>query len=80
MTVPHKAAVAAACDRHSETATRTGAVNTFWCEGRLLVGENTDVAGFRALALSVLGTEPSDALVGLIGAGGGAAAEPSRIV
>lgn len=74
VTVPHKAAVAAACDRHTGTAIRTGAVNTFWCDGERLVGDNTDVAGFRALALSVLGQEPEDAVVGLLGAGGGAAA------
>jgi shikimate dehydrogenase len=74
VTVPHKAAVAAACDRHTDTATRTGAVNTFWCEGAQLVGDNTDVAGFRALVLSVLGEEPQGAVVGLLGAGGGAAA------
>lgn len=74
VTVPHKAAVAAACDRHTETAVRTGAVNTFWCDGDRLVGDNTDVAGFQALALSVLGQEPEDAVVALLGAGGGAAA------
>lgn len=74
VTVPHKVAVAEACTRHSETATRTGAVNTFWCEGGQLVGENTDVAGFRALATSILGSAPGDALIGLMGAGGGAAA------
>jgi shikimate dehydrogenase len=74
VTVPHKATVAAECDRHTGTATRTGAVNTFWCEGRKLVGDNTDVAGFRALAVSVLGREPEGAVVGLLGAGGGAAA------
>ena len=74
VTVPHKAAVAAACDRHTTVATRTGAVNTFWCEGDHLVGDNTDVAGFRALVLSVLGHEPPDSIIALIGAGGGAAA------
>jgi shikimate dehydrogenase len=74
VTVPHKAAVAAACDRHTDTATRTGAVNTFWCESGQLVGDNTDVAGFRALVLSVLGEEPAGVNVGLLGAGGGAAA------
>jgi shikimate dehydrogenase len=74
VTVPHKAAMAMACDRRSVTATRTGAVNTFWCESGQLVGDNTDVAGFRALAISVLGHEPENAVVGLLGAGGGAAA------
>lgn len=74
VTIPHKEAVAAACDRHTGTATRTGAVNTFWCEGARLVGDNTDVAGFRALVVSVMGGEPEGAVVGLLGAGGGAAA------
>ena len=74
VTVPHKAAVAAACNRHTETATRTGAVNTFWCEETRLVGDNTDVAGFRALVVSVLGEEPTGVTVTVIGAGGGAAA------
>jgi len=74
VTVPHKAAVAATCERLTETAARTGAVNTFWCEGTRLVGDNTDIAGFRALAISVLGREPEDAVIGLLGAGGGAAA------
>lgn len=74
VTVPHKVAVAGSCDRLTEVATKTGAVNTFWCEGRQMVGDNTDVAGFRALVLSVLGAEPVDAVIGLLGAGGGAAA------
>jgi shikimate dehydrogenase len=74
VTVPHKAAVATACGRLTGLATKTGAVNTFWCEGRELVGDNTDVAGFRALVRSVLGEEPPDGIIGLLGAGGGAAA------
>jgi shikimate dehydrogenase len=74
VTVPHKSAVAAACDRHTPIASRTGAVNTFWHEGEELVGDNTDVAGFQSLALSVFGTIPGGARVALFGAGGGAAA------
>jgi shikimate dehydrogenase len=74
VTVPHKAAVAAACGRLTDVARRTGAVNTFWCEGRQLVGDNTDVAGFRALVLSVLEREPDESVIGLLVAGGGAAA------
>ena len=74
VTVPHKAAVAAACAQLTGLATKTGAVNTFWCEGRKLVGDNTDVAGFRALVRSVLREEPAGATIGLLGAGGGAAA------
>lgn len=74
VTVPHKAAVADACDRHTPTAERTGAVNTFWCEDDILVGDNTDVAGFRALVRSVLPDDPANSVVALMGAGGGAAA------
>ena len=74
VTVPHKRAVAEACGQLTGLATRTGAVNTFWCEGRQLIGDNTDVAGFRALVRSLLGDEPVGATIGLLGAGGGAAA------
>ncbi len=74
VTVPHKLAVASACRRRTAVAERTGAVNTFWHEGGDLVGDNTDVAGFRALARLVLGGEPSGARIALVGAGGGAAA------
>ena len=75
VTVPHKLAMAAACDRHTQTAMRTGAVNTFWCDGDLLVGDNTDVAGFQALVTSVFGRrKPRDSVIALLGAGGGAAA------
>jgi shikimate dehydrogenase len=75
VTVPHKASVAAACDRQTLMAQRTGAVNTFWvADDNKLVGDNTDVAGFRALAAKVVGREPRDAVIALLGAGGGAAA------
>lgn len=74
VTVPHKAAVFAACQRHTAIAERTGAVNTFWHENGKLVGDNTDVAGFRALAEQVLGSVPTGARVALLGAGGAAAA------
>jgi shikimate dehydrogenase len=74
VTVPHKAAVYAACDRHTAIASRTGAVNTFWHEDGALVGDNTDVAGFHALAARVLGSVPDGARIALFGAGGGAAA------
>lgn len=74
VTVPHKTAVAAACRQLTDIAQRTGAVNTFWCDRGELIGDNTDVAGFRALVVSVLGAEPSGAVVAILGAGGGAAA------
>lgn len=74
VTLPHKRAVAAACSRLTAVAARTGAVNTFWHEQDLLAGDNTDVAGFEALARHVLGTLPRGVTVALFGTGGGAAA------
>ena len=74
VTVPHKRSVFSACSRLTPIASRTGAVNTFWHEDDGLVGDNTDVAGFRALARQVLGSIPAEARIALLGAGGGAAA------
>jgi len=48
VTVPHKEAAFAACDRLTDSASATGAVNTLWREGGALWGDNTDVVGFLA--------------------------------
>jgi shikimate dehydrogenase len=48
VTIPHKEAAYAACDRLSADAAGLGAVNTLWREGGELCGDNTDVAGFLA--------------------------------
>jgi len=48
VTVPHKEAAFAACDRLTDSARATGAVNTLWREDGALWGDNTDVAGFLA--------------------------------
>lgn len=48
ITVPHKEAAFAACDRLTDSARATGAVNTLWRDGDTLWGDNTDVAGFLA--------------------------------
>lgn len=74
VTVPHKAAVAARCGRLTPLAERMQAVNTFWVENGMLVGDNTDVHGFDALVRATLGGTPSGARVALLGAGGGATA------
>lgn len=74
VTVPHKAAVFDRCDRRTPLAERAGAVNTFWVEDGLLVGDNTDVPGFDALAATLLGSRPQDIRMALLGAGGAAAA------
>lgn len=73
VTIPHKAAVFAACDRVTDLARRAGAVNTFWHEDGRLVGDNTDVEGFDA-AVRALGTPREGGVVALLGAGGAASA------
>lgn len=75
VTVPYKEAVLSACDRVSDTARAVGAVNTFWTAvDGALVGDNTDVGGFQSAARQLLGGEPADQTVALIGAGGAARA------
>jgi shikimate dehydrogenase len=75
VTVPHKARVRDACDVVSALADRVGAVNTWWVDDReQLVGDNTDVGGFDAGARALLGGEPRDLTVGVLGAGGAASA------
>jgi shikimate dehydrogenase len=74
VTVPHKQAVFARCDRLMAPAARAGAVNTFWFERGELVGDNTDVAGFDAAARQLMQRPPARLTVGLIGAGGVAGA------
>ncbi len=73
-TIPHKEALARLCGRLTPTAGLVEAVNTWWTEDGELVGDNTDVAGFHALARRVLACYPSCERVALIGAGGAAAA------
>lgn len=73
VTIPHKKAVAEACDRLTPIAQRVGAVNTFWVDDGILWGDNTDVAGFDAAAIA-LGTARKGAVVLCLGAGGAAAA------
>lgn len=74
VTIPHKEAVFRACDELSPIARRAGAVNTFWmCDDGALVGDNTDVAGFDALA-DTLGVVREECVVACLGSGGAAAA------
>ena len=75
VTVPHKERMRLACDEVTPLADRVGAVNTFWFDDRRhLVGDNTDVGGFDATARDLLGGLPSELTVGVLGAGGAAAA------
>ena len=74
VTIPFKELVAARCVTLTPLARRVGAVNTFWHEDGLLVGDNTDVGGVDATVRALLGGVPGPVRVALIGAGGGAAA------
>jgi len=74
VTVPHKEHVASRCDRVSALAERVGAVNTFWIEDGALVGDNTDVGGFRALLNETAPDLDRTKPVAVLGAGGSAAA------
>jgi shikimate dehydrogenase len=74
VTIPHKRAVAAACDELEGDAVATGSVNTVTVEGGRLVGGNTDALGFEA-AVRAAGLWPQPGATALVlGAGGGAAA------
>jgi shikimate dehydrogenase len=74
VTVPYKEQVFERCDRLTPLARRVGAVNTFWFERGELVGDNTDVGGFQAAVAKLLGGSPRALTVGVLGAGGAAAA------
>jgi shikimate dehydrogenase len=74
VTIPHKRAVAAACDVVQGDAAVAGAVNTVLVRDGRLVGENTDALGLeRALRSLHLWPQPGAAVV-VLGAGGAAAA------
>jgi len=74
VTVPHKEAIYAWCHRRTALAERVGAVNTFWTEDGKLVGDNTDVGGFEFAVARLLDRKPEGLRVGILGAGGAAAA------
>jgi shikimate dehydrogenase len=81
VTVPHKEAAERCVSRKTELCARAGACNTFWMEGGVLVGDNTDVAaiaaeladlGFTHGRWLVLGTGGSARAVALAAAQAGA--------
>lgn len=74
VTIPHKEAAFAAASRHDAAAEMIGAVNTLWFEDGVLVGGNTDAAGFAAnLDQRAPGWEHGGPAV-VLGAGGAARA------
>ncbi|HJQ21774.1 MAG TPA: shikimate dehydrogenase [Gemmatimonadaceae bacterium] len=75
VTIPYKEEVATWCDRLTAQARAVGAVNTFWTAvDGAVVGDNTDVDGFRAAVTLLVAGIPRDAVVAVLGAGGAAAA------
>jgi len=75
ITIPHKEVARGMMTRVTPLAERIGATNTFYpADDGSLVGDNTDVAGFTELVVSVLGITPTAARFAVIGAGGAAAA------
>ena len=70
VTMPHKAAVAAAVDRLSPTARLLGAVNCVARDGEHLVGHSTDGSGFVDALGTEAGWSPSGARCVVFGAGG----------
>jgi len=74
VTVPHKIAVAALCDRVSPVARSIGAVNCLSFAGAEIVGHNTDAPGFRRAVRELAGVDTEGARVVLLGGGGAARA------
>jgi shikimate dehydrogenase len=74
VTMPHKAAAAAAVDRLSPVAQRLGAVNCVRWEGEELVGENTDGGGFVRSLAEEAGFDAAGRRCVVFGAGGAARA------
>ncbi|MDT8368737.1 MAG: shikimate dehydrogenase [Longimicrobiales bacterium] len=75
ITLPHKERAASLLDLPNSTVRRTGACNTFWADERgRVVGDNTDVEGFRRALAHFLSKSPRDARVLMLGAGGAARA------
>ncbi len=74
VTVPHKQAALALCDRVEPFARQAGAVNTLlFRRGGCIVGSNTDGIGFLA-SLRECGVDPAKAPALIIGSGGAARA------
>lgn len=72
VTMPHKHNAFEAADRRSDTAERSGAVNTLIVEDGRLIGYNTDIAGVK-YAMDAAGTD-AGAPVLVLGYGGAASA------
>jgi shikimate dehydrogenase len=70
VTVPHKAAAAAIVEAPSAAVRLTGACNTFWHEGGVIHGDNTDVAGAHDALRHHFGSRFEGGRAVVLGAGG----------
>lgn len=68
VTIPYKETILPFLDEVSEEAAKVGAVNTVWVKSGNLHGYNTDVYGFRASILPVLGNRKKALILGTGGA------------
>src|SRR5262245_22298309 len=73
VTLPHKQTAAQSVEYRTAAVERTGACNTFWLDDGRVVGDNTDVSGFRHALEAFVGSVAA-ARVLLLGAGGAARA------
>ncbi len=75
VTIPHKLHAFQLMDACTEPAIKCGAVNTFWSDdyGRVC-GHNTDVAGFAATVVELVGEVPANVRFAVLGSGGAASA------
>lgn len=74
ITLPLKERARSVLDTPLEAVRRTGACNTFWFQDGKVIGDNTDVEGFRRALRTFLGAPPEGYRVLLLGAGGAARA------
>src|SRR6266540_2579429 len=70
VTIPHKEAIIPLLDKLHPEAEFIGAVNTVKREGELLVGYNTDGAGFVRSLVNDLDFKPEGKKIVILGAGG----------
>lgn len=81
VTIPHKQAIVAICDRTTPAAARLNSVNTLWFEGETLCGDSTDGLGFvAALDQEAPGWDVKKDLAIVLGAGGAARAVVDAIM
>lgn len=73
VTIPHKEQIIGFLDQLTPEAELVGAVNTLYWKDRQLVGDNTDVEGFRR-SISKIGIGIAGRSVAIIGSGGAARA------